>query len=55
MNQEDLINFLKNRIEELKIIKSKIGDTGSRSSEIAIEWIDGLIKTNENFLKRIYH
>jgi predicted KAP-like P-loop ATPase len=55
MNQEEFINFLTIRINELKEIKSKIGNTGSRSSEIALNWIDGLITVNENLLKRIYH
>ena len=55
MNQEEFINFLTIRINELKEIKSKIGNIGSRSSEIALFWIDGLIKINEQLLQRALH
>ena len=55
MNQEEFISFLTIRINELKEIKSKISDTGSRSSEIALNWINGLIKINEQLLQRVLH
>lgn len=41
------------RLIDLEKDKAKIGNTGSRSSEIALDWINGLIKINQKFLERL--
>lgn len=53
MTQDDLKLFLNLRITQLVKIKNSIGDTGSRSSQLAIEWIDGLIAINQNLLNKL--
>lgn len=53
MIKDDLIKFLELRLKELKEAKEKIGVTYSRSSEIALEWIDGLINVNQRCLDKL--
>lgn len=53
MNSEELKIMLTERLVELNALKSKIGVTYSRSSELALDWINGLIKINEKYLGKL--
>lgn len=53
MNQDDVKLLLEERIVELEKQKLKIGVTYSRSTEIALDWINGLINVNKRLLCRL--
>ncbi len=51
--REEFRSIIITRLVKLEEIKSSIGDTGTNSSQRAIEWIQGLIEINKKFLARL--